>query len=91
MFKKQLGDTKTSGTVSPSNSTLVHILIVLTAIEAPLRSSERRKLRARTAERFQLAPEVADNLVPDGLLSQKFSAYNNGEPGVSGRYPTLGV
>ncbi|KAF8496116.1 hypothetical protein F5888DRAFT_1794721 [Russula emetica] len=60
MFKKPLGDTKTS---------------------APLRSSERRKLRARTAERFQLAPEVADNLVPDGLLSQKFSAYN-GEPGV---------
>ncbi len=49
---------------------------------APLRSSERRKLRARTAERFQLVPEVADNLVPDGLLSQKFSAYN-GEPGVS--------
>ncbi|KAI9453599.1 hypothetical protein F5148DRAFT_1277436 [Russula earlei] len=48
---------------------------------APLRSSERRKLRARTAERFQLAPEVADSLVPDGLLSQKFSAYND-EPGV---------
>jgi hypothetical protein len=51
---------------------------------APLRSSERRKLRTRTAERFQLAPEIADNLVPDGLLSQKFSAYN-GEPGVSVR------
>jgi translation initiation factor 2D len=49
---------------------------------APLRSSERRKLRTRTAERFQLASEIADNLVPDGLLSQRFSAYN-GEPGVS--------
>jgi translation initiation factor 2D len=69
--------------------TLIRILNILTAIVAPLRSSERRKLRARTAERFQLAPEVADNLVPDGLLSQKFSAYN-GEPGVSGRYPEGG-
>ncbi|KAI9429399.1 hypothetical protein H4582DRAFT_272349 [Lactarius indigo] len=36
--------------------------------------------RARP-ERFQLAPEIADTLVPDGLLVQKFSAYN-GEPGV---------
>jgi hypothetical protein len=49
---------------------------------APLRSSERRKLRTRTAERFQLDSEIANNLVPDGLLSQRFSAYN-GEPGVS--------
>jgi hypothetical protein len=49
---------------------------------APLRSSERRKLRTRTAERFQLTSEIADNLVPDGLLSQRFIAYN-GEPGVS--------
>ncbi|KAI9429000.1 hypothetical protein H4582DRAFT_2035102 [Lactarius indigo] len=48
---------------------------------APLRSSDRRKFRARTTERFQLAPEIADTLVPDGLLVQKFSAYN-GEPGV---------
>lgn len=32
-------------------------------------------------ERFQLAPEIVDTLVPDGLLAQKFSAYN-GEPGV---------
>ncbi|KAI9454256.1 hypothetical protein BJY52DRAFT_767203 [Lactarius psammicola] len=48
---------------------------------APLRSSDRRKLRARTTERFQLAPEIADTLVPDGLLVQKFSAYNS-ESGV---------
>ena len=68
---------------------MICILIVLTAIVAPLRSSERRKLRARTAERFKLAPEVADNLVPDGLLSQKFSAYN-GESGVSERYLEAG-
>jgi hypothetical protein len=33
-------------------------------------------------ERFQLAPEIVDTLVPDGLLAQRFSAYN-GEPGVS--------
>ena len=51
-------------------------------LPAPLRSSERRKLRTRMAERFQLAPEIADTLVPDGLLTQKFSAYNGG-PGVS--------
>lgn len=67
-------------------STLIRILIVPTVTVAPLRSSERRKLKARTAERFQLAPELAEDLVPDGLLSQKFNAYN-GEPGVSGRYP----
>ncbi|KAI0298457.1 hypothetical protein B0F90DRAFT_1952301 [Multifurca ochricompacta] len=48
---------------------------------APLKSSERRKLRARIAERFQLTAEIADALVPDGLLSQKFSTYN-GEPGM---------
>lgn len=60
MFKKPLGDAKTS---------------------APLRSSERRKLKARTAERFQLTQEIVDTLVPEGLLAQKFSAYN-GEPGV---------
>ncbi|KAN0141791.1 hypothetical protein V8E53_000253 [Lactarius tabidus] len=60
MFKKALGDVKTS---------------------APLRSSERRKLRVRMTERFQLAPEIVDTLVPDGLLAQKFSAYN-GKHGV---------
>ncbi|KAH9054133.1 hypothetical protein EDB87DRAFT_1676616 [Lactarius vividus] len=52
-----------------------------TKTSAPLRSSDRRKFKARTTERFQLTPEIADILVPDGLLVQKFSAYN-GEPGV---------
>ncbi|KAH9037455.1 hypothetical protein EDB85DRAFT_606006 [Lactarius pseudohatsudake] len=52
-----------------------------TKTSAPLRSSDRRKFKARTTERFQLTPEIADTLVPDGLLVQKFSAYN-GEPGV---------
>jgi hypothetical protein len=80
MFKKPLGDTKTSGNSIPLKvDTLIGILPSLSL--APLRSSERRKLRARTAERFRLAPEVAENLVPEGLLSQKFSAYN-GETGV---------
>ncbi|KAH9034465.1 hypothetical protein EDB85DRAFT_1863945, partial [Lactarius pseudohatsudake] len=48
---------------------------------APLRSSDRRKFKARTTERFQLAPEIADALMPDGLLVQMFSAYN-GDPNV---------
>ncbi|KAH8980478.1 hypothetical protein EDB92DRAFT_2094484 [Lactarius akahatsu] len=48
---------------------------------APLRSSDRRKFKARITERFQLAPEIADTLVPDGLLVRNFRAYN-GNPGV---------
>ncbi|KAI9432743.1 hypothetical protein H4582DRAFT_2191820 [Lactarius indigo] len=48
---------------------------------APLRSSDRRKFKARTTERFQLAAEIADMLVPDGLLVRKFRAHN-GTPGV---------
>ncbi|KAH9013732.1 hypothetical protein EDB85DRAFT_904431 [Lactarius pseudohatsudake] len=48
---------------------------------APLRSSDRRKFKAHMTERFQLAPEIADTLVPDGLLVRKFRAYN-GNPGV---------
>ncbi|KAH9034460.1 hypothetical protein EDB85DRAFT_2222145 [Lactarius pseudohatsudake] len=46
-----------------------------------LGSSDKRKFGACTTERFQLAPETADTLVPDGLLVQMFSAYN-GEPDV---------
>ncbi|KAH9030478.1 hypothetical protein EDB84DRAFT_1676918 [Lactarius hengduanensis] len=45
------------------------------------KSSDRRKFRARTTEWFQLAHEIADTLVPGGLLVQRFSAYN-GEPDV---------
>ena len=80
MFKKPLGDAKTSGK-SPiilAYPPATHRLGLL----APLRSSDRRKLRTRVTERFQLTPEITDTLVPDGLLAQKFSAYN-GEPGVS--------
>jgi translation initiation factor 2D len=49
---------------------------------APLRSSDRRKLRQRVVAAFQLSPEEGDNLVPEGILSVKFSTYSD-EPGVS--------
>jgi len=60
MFKKPLGDLKTS---------------------APLRSSHRKSLRQRVITTFKLTPESGDNLVPEGVLSIKFSTYSN-EPGV---------
>ncbi|KAH9177958.1 hypothetical protein EDB89DRAFT_2239699 [Lactarius sanguifluus] len=54
----------------------------------PHGSSDRRKFRAHTTERFQPAPEIADTLVPDGLLVQKFSTYN-GEPNHPTPLPVL--
>ncbi|KAI0052419.1 hypothetical protein FA95DRAFT_1601793 [Auriscalpium vulgare] len=48
---------------------------------APLRGSDRRKLRARVAQTFALDADAADLLVPDGLLALKYSAHA-GEPGV---------
>jgi len=48
---------------------------------APLRSSHRKNLRQRVITTFKLTPENGDNLVPEGVLSIKFSTYNN-EPGV---------
>jgi translation initiation factor 2D len=51
---------------------------------APIRSSERRKLRSKVVEDYQLqeiASEDIDLLVPDGLLSAKFVTHLN-EPGV---------
>jgi len=64
-----------------------HTLIDIspTSPTAPLRSSERRRIRVRTAERFHLAPEIAEQLVPDVFLSQKFTAYNS-EPGVGSSF-----
>ncbi|KZT25056.1 hypothetical protein NEOLEDRAFT_1093490 [Neolentinus lepideus HHB14362 ss-1] len=61
MFKKPLGDLKTS---------------------APLRSSDRRRLKQRIADKFQLSPEDAELLVPDGLKSVKFESHQ-GKPGVA--------
>ncbi|RDX44971.1 eukaryotic translation initiation factor SUI1 family protein [Lentinus brumalis] len=49
---------------------------------APLRSSDRRKLRTRILQTYPvLQPEDGDALVPDGLQSQKFSTHLD-DPGV---------
>jgi hypothetical protein len=48
---------------------------------APLRSSDRRRLKQRVVESFQTSSEDGDLLVPDGILSVKFSTHLN-EPGV---------
>jgi len=49
---------------------------------APLRSSDRRKLKQRIESTFAISSEDGDILVPDGILSLKFSTHLN-EPGVS--------
>ncbi|KAI8968732.1 eukaryotic translation initiation factor SUI1 family protein [Trametes punicea] len=50
---------------------------------APLRSSDRRKLKQRVLQSYTaLQPEDGDLLVPDGLQSQKFSTHHD-EPGVA--------
>lgn len=49
---------------------------------APLRGSDRRKLRQRVISEFGVSNEVGDILVPEGIQSQKFSTHLN-EPGVS--------
>ncbi|KAI0656239.1 eukaryotic translation initiation factor SUI1 family protein [Cubamyces menziesii] len=50
---------------------------------APLRSSDRRKLKQRVLQAYPiLQPEEGDLLVPDGLQSQKFNTHLE-EPGVA--------
>ncbi|KAJ7147279.1 eukaryotic translation initiation factor SUI1 family protein [Mycena filopes] len=49
---------------------------------APLRSSDRRKLKQRVVSAFALQPEDGDVLVPDGILSVKFTTHLN-EPGIA--------
>ncbi|KAH9477154.1 Eukaryotic translation initiation factor 2D [Psilocybe cubensis] len=49
---------------------------------APLRSSDRRKLKQRAITSYSLTPEEGDVLVPDGILSVKFSTHVD-EPGVA--------
>lgn len=52
------------------------------SVVAPLRSSDRRKLRQRVLQSYpRLPPEEGDSLVPDGLQLQKFSTHLE-EPGV---------
>ncbi|CCM00967.1 uncharacterized protein FIBRA_03015 [Fibroporia radiculosa] len=49
---------------------------------APLRTSDRRKLKQRVLETFKiLQPEEGDVLVPEGLHWQKFTTYAD-EPGI---------
>ncbi|CAA7262134.1 unnamed protein product [Cyclocybe aegerita] len=47
---------------------------------APLRSSDRRKLKQRAVSAYQLSSEEGDALIPDGISSVKFSTHVN-EPG----------
>lgn len=49
---------------------------------APIRSSERRKLKQRVISGFGLEDKDGDGLVPDGILAAKFFTHLN-EPGVS--------
>src|ERR1700730_5344409 len=91
MFKKPLSDLKTSGT-SPA----VQPLTILTDVPAPLRSSDRKKLKARVLHSFRIpvdtpttAAEGGDGdgsdigamLVPEGIRSAKMQTYLD-EPGV---------
>ncbi|KAJ7619471.1 eukaryotic translation initiation factor SUI1 family protein [Roridomyces roridus] len=49
---------------------------------APLRSSDRRKLKQRVIDAFTLDPELGDALVPEGILTIKFNTHLD-EPGVA--------
>lgn len=48
---------------------------------APLRSSDRRKLKQQVVASFGISFEDGDLLVPDGIMSVKFSTHLS-EPGV---------
>ncbi|KAG7452039.1 eukaryotic translation initiation factor SUI1 family protein [Guyanagaster necrorhizus] len=49
---------------------------------APIRSSDRRKLKQRVLTAFSVPPEDGDLLVPEGILTAKFSTHL-GLPGVA--------
>ncbi|KAG2031767.1 hypothetical protein BDR03DRAFT_927535 [Suillus americanus] len=49
---------------------------------APLRNSDRRKLKQYIIRAFSLDSDVGEELVPDGLLSVKFKTHTD-EPGVA--------
>ncbi|KAJ3566910.1 hypothetical protein NP233_g6706 [Leucocoprinus birnbaumii] len=68
MFKKPLGQLKTS---------------------APIRASDRRKLKQRVVTTFSANPEDGDTLVPEGILTAKFFTYAK-EPGTLYLEPTNG-
>lgn len=48
---------------------------------APLRTSDRKKLRQRLIQEFSLSPEIGELLVPEGLLSVKYTSHSR-VPGV---------
>ena len=54
---------------------------------SPLRNSDRKKLKQRIVSIFKLTLEEGNNLVPEGILSIKFSTYSD-EPGV-GHFPAI--
>ncbi|KAJ7682865.1 hypothetical protein B0H17DRAFT_1075171 [Mycena rosella] len=49
---------------------------------APLRSSDRRKLKQRIVTAYAITPEDGDVLVPDGILAVKFTTHLD-EPGIA--------
>lgn len=80
MFKKPLSNLKTSGKITRYQGEQGWWSYWFAL--APLRSSDRRKLKQRALQSFaQIPPEDGDVLVPDGLLSVKFSTHLD-EPGV---------
>lgn len=44
---------------------------------APLRSSDRRKLKHRVIATYNVSPEIGDILVPEGLMSRRFATNTN--------------
>ena len=78
MFKKPLSKIKTSGMYS---FMYMYHRSAGRSI-APLRTSDRRKLKQRIVQEYGVSPELGDLLVPDGLMSQKIVTYTN-IPGVS--------
>lgn len=63
---------------------------------APIRSSDRRKQKQRVVAAFSVSPEDGDLLVPEGILTAKFSTHLD-LPGVrslsvasAGLYVSLG-
>lgn len=48
---------------------------------APIRASDRRKLKQRIISAFSVNPEDSDTLIPDGILMAKFFSYTK-ESGV---------
>lgn len=73
MFKKPFSNLKTSGTAAK----MIASWPLLTLFVAPLRSSDRRKLKQRIVQDFGLQPNDGDFLVPEGLQSQKFATHVN--------------